>query len=46
MTLAQAYAPRKLAAEAFALYEAFRPAVPEGAKGVLHLRKIRSPSKG
>jgi hypothetical protein len=50
-TLANAYRPRGLAAEAFALYEAFRPAVPEGvkgwgAKGVLDLRKIRSLAKG
>ena len=48
--LANAYRPRELAAEAFALYEAFRPAVPEGvkgwgAKGVLDLRKIRSLAK-
>jgi len=46
-TLAHAYRPRELAAEAFALYESFRPAVPAGvrgwgAKGVLDLRKIRS----
>ncbi|MFM8704667.1 MAG: hypothetical protein ACKOHG_12530 [Planctomycetia bacterium] len=50
-TLAHAYRPRDLASEAFALYEAFRPAVPEGvrgwgAKGVLDLRKIRSLAKG
>jgi hypothetical protein len=49
-TLANAYRPRDLAAEAFALYEAFRPAVPEGVKGwgvkgVLDLRKIRSLAK-
>lgn len=42
--------PRTLAAEAVALYEAFRPAIPEGAKcwgarGVLDLRKIRSLGK-
>jgi hypothetical protein len=40
-----------LATDAFALYEAFRPAIPEavkgwGAKGVLDLRKIRSLAKG
>jgi len=51
MTLANAYRPRELAAEAFALYEEFRPAVPEGmkgwgAKGVLDLRKIRSMATG
>lgn len=45
-TLADACRPRELASEAFALYEAFRPAVPEGVKGwglkgVLDLRKIR-----
>jgi hypothetical protein len=38
-------------AEAFALYEEFRPSIPErvkgwGAKGVLDLRKIRSLAKG
>lgn len=49
-TLANAYRPRDFAAEAFALYEAFRPAVPEGvkgwgAKGVLDMRKIRSLAK-
>lgn len=43
--------PRELAATAFALYESFRPAAPEGvrgwgAKGVLDLRKIRSLAKG
>ena len=51
MTLANAYRPRELAAEAFALYEAFRPPIPEGvqgwgAKGVLDLRKIRSLANG
>ena len=50
-TLAHAYRPRELAAEAFALYEEFRPAIPEGvkgwgAKGVLDLRKIRSMATG
>jgi hypothetical protein len=50
-TLAHAYRPRDLANEAFALYEEFRPAIPEGvkgwgAKGVLNLRKIRSLAKG
>lgn len=48
--LAHAYRPRELAAAAFALYEEFRPAVPEGvrgwgAKGVLDLRLIRSLAK-
>ena len=46
-TLADACRPRELAAEGFALYEVFRPAVPEGvkgwgAKGVLDLRKINA----
>jgi hypothetical protein len=45
--LAKAYPPKKLASEAYALYEAFRPSVPEGekgwgAKGELDLEKIRS----
>ena len=31
--LAQAYPPDQLAARAYALYERFRPAVPEGTKG-------------
>ena len=49
-TLACAYSPRQLAAEAFGLYEAFRPAVPEGisgwgAKGDLDPRRIRSLAK-
>lgn len=49
--LAHAYPPRQLAAEAFALYMAFRPAIPEGvkgwgAKGLLDLRRIRSLAKG
>ena len=48
--LARAYRPRALAEAAFALYEEFRPAVPEGvrgwgAKGVLDLRLIRSLAK-
>ncbi len=46
-TLAHAYRPRDLANEAFALYEEFRPAIPEGVKGwgakrLLDLRTIRS----
>jgi hypothetical protein len=46
-TLAHAYRPRELAADAFALYETFRPSIPAGvrgwgAKGVLDLQKIRS----
>jgi hypothetical protein len=50
-TLAHAYPPRELAAEAFALYEAFRPVVPEGvkgwgAKGILDLRQILRLAKG
>ena len=50
MTLAHAYRPRELAARAFALYEEFLPAIPEGvkgwgAKGVLDLRKIRLMAK-
>lgn len=44
-TLVHAYRPRELVAEAFTLYEAFRPAIPEGvkgwgAKGALDLRRI------
>lgn len=44
-SLAKAYRPAELAKESFHLYEAFRPAVPEGrkgwgAKGELDLRKI------
>jgi hypothetical protein len=31
--LAGAYAPRQLAGQAYALYEAFRPEIPEGKKG-------------
>lgn len=31
--LAKAYTPRKLEAEAYPLYEKFRPAIPEGKKG-------------
>ncbi len=50
-TLARADRPRELAAEAFALYEAFRPVVPEGVRGcgakdVLDLRQIRTLAKG
>ncbi len=49
-TLAKSYAPADLAGRAFALYEKFRPAVPEGekgwgAKGVLDLNRIRSLGK-
>jgi hypothetical protein len=49
-TLARADRPRELAAEAFALYEAFRPVVPKGvrgwgAKGVLDLWQIRTLAK-
>jgi hypothetical protein len=45
--LARAYAPDQLAARAYALYEQFRPAVPEGkkgwgAKGDLSLDSIRT----
>jgi len=48
--LAHAYRPRELSEQAFNLYEAFRPAIPEGvkgwgAKGVLDLRRIRSLAK-
>jgi hypothetical protein len=32
-TLAQAYPPERLAAQAYALYEKFRPAIPEGTRG-------------
>jgi hypothetical protein len=32
-TLAEVYQPAKLAAQAYALYEEFRPAIPEGTKG-------------
>jgi hypothetical protein len=32
-TLAEVYQPTKLAAQAYALYEEFRPAIPEGTKG-------------
>lgn len=44
-SLAKAYPPAELAKEVFHLYEAFRPAIPEGrkgwgARGVLDLRKI------
>ncbi len=45
-TLAKAVPPRQLQREAFALYESFRPRIPEGvrgwgAKGVLDLDRIR-----
>jgi len=45
--LAAAFSPEDLAARAFALYEAFRPAIPAGARGwgaagELDLSKIRS----
>jgi hypothetical protein len=48
--LAQAYPSDQLAAHAYALYEQFRPAVPEGtkgwgAKGDLHLDAIRTLAK-
>jgi hypothetical protein len=48
--LAQAYPPDHLAAHAYALYEQFRPAVPEGtkgwgAKGDLRLDAIRTLAK-
>jgi hypothetical protein len=44
--LAQAYAPKELADQAYALYEQFRPTVPEGqrgwgAAGKLDLTQIR-----
>ena len=50
-TLARADRPRELAAEAFSLYERFRPVAPEGvrgwgATGVLDLRQIRTLAKG
>jgi hypothetical protein len=32
-TLAKAYPPERLAAQAYALYEQFRPAIPEGKRG-------------
>lgn len=46
-TLAHTYAPSQLEAEAFRLYEKFRPEIPEGtkgwgAKGELDLDRIRS----
>ena len=45
--LAKSLPPRRLEGEAFALYEAFRPKIPEGvkgwgAKGVLDLGRLRS----
>jgi hypothetical protein len=45
--LARAYPPRQLAAQAYPLYESFRPKIPEGtkgwgAKGVLNLSKIKA----
>jgi len=51
ITVARAYRPRELAAEAFSLYERFRPVAPEGvrgwgAKGVLSPRLIWSLAKG
>ncbi len=49
--LAKAYEPEALAKQAFALYEAFRPKVPEGtrgwgAAGELDLGQIRSLARG
>ena len=49
-TLAKAYTPDQLAAQAYALYEQFRPDVPEGrqgwgATGQLDLDHIRSLSE-
>jgi hypothetical protein len=48
--LARAFPPKTLAGHAYALYEAFRPSVPEGekgwgAKGELDLEKVRSLGK-
>jgi len=48
--LAKAYAPKQLAAEAYSLYEKFRPKIPEGTKGwgvkgELDLDYIRSLAK-
>jgi hypothetical protein len=48
--LAKTYTPHQLAVEGFALYEKFRPQIPEGkkgwgAKGVLDLASIRSLKK-
>jgi len=48
--LAKAYPPQDLAARAFALYEQFRPPVPEGqkgwgAKGVLDVNRIHALAK-
>ena len=49
-TLAKAYKPAELAKHAYALYEEFRPAIPEGktgwgAAGELDLTQIRSLAK-
>jgi hypothetical protein len=49
-TLAQAYPPERLARQAYALYERFRPEIPEGtkgwgAKGELKLGTIRALAK-
>jgi len=49
-SLARAHEPEKLAAQAYSLYEKFRPSVPEGekgwgAKGELDLNYIRSLAK-
>jgi hypothetical protein len=49
--LAKAYPPASLAKQAYALYEQFRPAIPEGksgwgAAGELDLDQIRSLAKG
>jgi hypothetical protein len=48
--LAKSYPPKQLDTQAFALYERFRPQVPDGkkgwgAKGVLDLKRIRSLAK-
>ena len=48
--LAKAYKPHELAARAYALYEQFRPTIPEGtkgwgAKGELDLDAIRTLAK-
>jgi hypothetical protein len=39
--LASSYASKELQGAAFALYEKFRPEVPKGAKGELHLSRIK-----